>query len=161
MTAEDIAAGAGAAKTPPTEAPPTTGICPGCGKDRALGGDHAKLACGHYRCIVGPNHRLTICSTCRKYTCNSVDHTRCPGCGVGACRHDDLKCDWSRNPVPTPYKKKDENGNWVYFHVDPSGQYYIGTPGGTPVPWQPAQTYIALRPSPMPTPVGTPMPYGP
>ncbi len=134
--------------------PVNTGTCPACGLSMAQG-NHTKLECGHYYCLVGPGHPR-ICPSCQKYTCNKVDHTPCPGCGVGACRH--VSCDWSRNPFPTPYSRKAEDGSTIYYYLDPNGEYYIGSAVGTPYPWSPAQTYALQFATPKPTPLITPEP---
>lgn len=71
-----------------TKAEPTqsaaSGTCSICGNPLSSG-NHEKLACGHYACVVGSNHP-TICSYCRRYTCNSLDHNSvCAVCGKHVC----------------------------------------------------------------------------
>ncbi len=129
------------------------GDCPQCGSPLAQG-DHRKLPCGHYACQEEPGHPR-ICTSCRKYMCNKVDHTKCPGCGVGACRHDDKKCTYRHNPVPKPFSTKNAEGKTVYYYVDPSGVYFIGA-NGTPWVWSPAKSFPIGTPPKTPTPSPTP-----
>ena len=84
-------AGSGAQSKPgglgETSAPLSGGEenCPQCGKPLETG-DHSKLRCGHYVCVVGKRH-FRICDTCNHYLCNNVNHDKCPACGGGYCRH--------------------------------------------------------------------------
>ncbi len=59
-------------------------LCEACGESTATG-DHTKLKCGHYFCLVGESHP-TICSYCKRYTCNSLNHYAvCDICGNHVC----------------------------------------------------------------------------
>lgn len=137
-----------------TENSGATGTCPACGKSMSSG-DHTKLRCGHYACKAGANH-LAICKSCGRYTCNNVDHTPCPGCGVGMCAHNDLTCDYTRNPAPTPFHTKNAEGKTVYYYISPDGTYVMGYPTSSPWVWAPAKEYLDAKATPTPSPSPTP-----
>lgn len=68
----------------PTPAATIGVICEQCGQDMGLG-NHEKLDCGHYACVVGTDHP-TICAYCKRYTCNRLNHTKvCSVCGKHVC----------------------------------------------------------------------------
>lgn len=98
------------------------------------------------------NKVSTVCKDCGASNKNG-EHI-CPRCGLPYCKHDDSKCVYRLNPLPTAFSTTDAEGNTISFYVAKDGTYYIGTPTGMPKidSWQPGVTFGASWATPSPTP---------
>ena len=123
--------------------------CPVCGRSLGIG-NHRRLKCGHYGCLVSLDH-LKVCSSCGNYACNGVDHSRCEHCKVRMCVHISIECEYMRNPAPTPFSTMVPGEGAKYFLISEDGTKADGALGISPqtTPWSPGEDFIKTpKPSP-------------
>lgn len=121
-------------------------------------GNHSRLPCGHYVCVVSPNHNGGVCPTCNNLYCDGDNHAICPQCGVGFCGHDDDACPSRFDPALYPFAATGPTGEALYYYLSPDGEFMIGHPGGEPPPeWSPAFDYLSsASPASSPAPTWQP-----
>lgn len=133
--------------------------CPICGRSTAVG-NHSMLPCGHYGCLKPAGH-LVICTACHQYACSGKDHSICASCGQHNCAHENLICEYTRNPAPSPYTTKTPEGKTVQGYISDDKSAVNGKPNGVIPTWAPAKVYDALYLStPIPTPKPNPWEVG-
>lgn len=123
-------------------------ICSVCGRSLGIG-YHQELECGHYGCIVLIDH-VKFCSACDQYMCNGKDHTSCPHCKVRMCVHENIKCEYMRNPAPTPYSTKVPGGAVQSYQFSDDYSSIDGTINGRPREWTPGIDYERRNATPPP-----------
>jgi hypothetical protein len=127
--------------------------CAVCGRSTGIG-NHQRLKCGHYGCLVSIEH-LRICSSCAGFECSSKDHSRCPHCKVRMCIHENIKCEYMRNPAPTPYTTRVPGEGMQYYSISEDRTRVDGAleVGPRTTPWSPGEEFVRTPPpSPSPTP---------
>lgn len=129
--------------------------CQICGRSVGIG-YHQKQECGHYGCLVAVDH-VSICSACDDYVCNGNDHNRCEHCKVHMCVHENIKCEYMRNPAPTPYSTKVPGGAVQYYQITEDYSGAEGAVGGVPKQWTPGIEFEKRNATPVPAGVQTDM----
>lgn len=86
----------------------------------------------------------------------SQNHT-CPRCHTPYCIHDDLKCSYRLNPVPTPVKYIDAQGRETTQGISADGSTMINHPYNSqalkdPQGWEPGKAYEKANATPSPSP---------